>query len=110
MNRPILVTAITYHFLDDVASDESDVGRPLGEASHQIWIPLRAERDIDAHAITFPNQSVLQISADPIEYLKLIATRSAGLLFCESPGLPDDRFVVSGETRIVPLEHQVVHA
>ncbi len=40
---------------EEVLQDKQSVGGPLGEAAHEVGIPLAAERDVDAHVITLPD-------------------------------------------------------
>ena len=41
---------------EDVAEEEEEIRRPLGEATHEVWIPLRTEGHGDEHAIAAPRQ------------------------------------------------------
>ena len=41
------------HLAEVVRDDEPDVGRPLGQASHEVRIPLRPVGDVDTHRVAF---------------------------------------------------------
>src|SRR5512132_296851 len=70
---PWSTTAAADHFLEHVASEECDVGRTFREASHEIRIPLRAEGNVDAHSIPFAYKPVLEVAADAVQHLELVA-------------------------------------
>src|SRR4051812_46293226 len=42
--------AATERFAHDVAHDERHVGGSFRETTHQVWIPLRSERNVHAHS------------------------------------------------------------
>src|SRR4029079_11409010 len=50
--------------------DERHVRRALTEPPHEIRIPLLAERHVDADAIAFLHQRILQVPADAVEALE----------------------------------------
>jgi len=56
---------------EKIFQNEDRVGGAFGEAAHQIRIPLRSKRDVDAHAPSVANELLLQIAADSVEHLKL---------------------------------------
>src|SRR5688572_17390848 len=44
------------HLPHHVARDERDVCRALGQPAHEIRVPLRAERHVDAHAVALADE------------------------------------------------------
>src|SRR6266542_4348597 len=98
------------HFLDDVAGEERNVGRPLCQPAHEIRIPLRAERNIDAHAVALANQRVLKIAANSVEHLELEARRLDRLLDGEALRLANECFVMCCDAGIIAVEHELTHA
>ena len=110
MNRPMLAPATADHLLEDTSSEECHVGGTLREAAHQVRIPLRSERNVHPHAIAFAHKLILKIASHSVEHLKLEATRRDLILLRESLRFLDDRFIVRRDSRIVPFQHQLVHA
>ena len=55
-----------------VFGDEEDVRWALGQAAHEVGIPLGAERDIDPQALAFSHQLLLQIAANAMQHLKFV--------------------------------------
>ena len=49
-----------------VAGNEEYVGRALAQTPHEVWIPLRAERDVHAHPPAISHQALLQIAPDAV--------------------------------------------
>src|SRR5439155_11229419 len=57
--------------LDEAPEHEGDVGRPLGEAAHEVGHPLRAEGDVDADPVPLPRERLLQVAPHAEEHLCL---------------------------------------
>src|SRR5665213_1433509 len=64
-------TSAAHHLLDDVARHERDVRRPLGQASHEVRIPLRTEWDVATHAPAFVHDLLLQVATYAVQHLEL---------------------------------------
>src|SRR5256885_1125641 len=47
---------------EHAARDERDVGGTLGEAAHEVGIPLRAEGHVHSHAVAVAHERILQDS------------------------------------------------
>src|SRR5512138_559495 len=73
-----------------VARDEGDVRGPLGEAAHEVRIPLRAEGDVDAHPPPLAHDLLLEVAADAVEHLELEALGRDAALAREALRLGDD--------------------
>jgi len=56
---------------EEVFGQEEDVGWSLGEAAHEVGVPLCAEGDVDADAETFGDEGALEVAADAVEHLEL---------------------------------------
>src|SRR5437763_16989739 len=55
---------------EHVPRNEEDIRRALAQTPHEIWIPLRAKRNVHPDAPAIAHQALLQVAADPIEHLK----------------------------------------
>ena len=86
-----------------------NIGGALTQSPHKVGIPLAAERDVDADPPALAHQTLLQVAADAIKHLEL--ERIAGQFFCsgKSLGLPNDIFVVRGQSVIDAALHQDLH-
>ena len=60
----------------DAAQDEQDVRRPLGQAAHEIRIPLRAERDVDPNPEAIGDESALEVAANTVDLARAWSTAS----------------------------------
>src|SRR5256714_13919564 len=108
MGRTLPVTV--ERLAHDVARDEGHVGGPLGETTHAIRLPLGAERDVDAYAVTVLHGLFLEVAAYAVEHLELETVGSDLLLLRETLRLVDHRRIMRGDAGIIPLEHQLPHA
>src|SRR5713101_4951384 len=77
---------------------EEDVGGAFGEAAHKVGVPLRAEGDVDAHAIALGGEAALKIAAYAVEHLELEGVFVDLVVVDEGAHLVDDGLVVSGDT------------
>src|SRR6476646_9782377 len=90
------LTAATDGLLDDVPGDEGEVGWPFGESAHEIRIPLRPEGNIHPHPVAFGDELFLEVAADAVEHLELVAVGRDLLIGGELLRGADDRLVVRG--------------
>src|SRR5262245_30334556 len=51
-------------------SEEHDIRGPLGEAAHEIAVPLAAVRHVDAHRVPDLDQPALLVRSDAVEHLE----------------------------------------
>src|SRR5476651_2231789 len=86
---------------EHAAGNEGDVGGALREAAHEIRVPLRAEGNVDANAVSVLHQRILQIATYAVEHLELVAVARDVLLFRPAFGFVDDRRIVRGDARVV---------
>ena len=56
---------------EKVLGDEEHVGGALGEAAHEVGVPLAAEGRVDADVVALGDERALQIAADTKQHLKL---------------------------------------
>src|SRR6185437_16318297 len=97
-------------FAHNVAGNERHVGRTLCQAAHEIRIPLRPERNIHTHVVALPHELFLQVATHSVEHLEF-ESFGADLVFPhEAPDPRDDRGIVRGQSRIVPLLQELFHA
>src|ERR1700681_4928596 len=107
---PLPVAALADHLPEDISGEERDIRRTFSEPAHQIWIPLRSERNVHAHAISFAHELVLEIAPHSIKHLELEAAGRDLILLRKSLRLLDNGFVVRRDARIVSVAHEGVHA
>src|SRR5262249_41265023 len=79
---------------EQIPQDEQRVRRTFRQTAHEVGIPLRPERNINAAAPAFFHQAVLQVTADAVEHLKLERRRRDLLLLCELDGCANHALVV----------------
>ena len=84
-------------FAQHILGDEEDVGGALGEATHEVGIPLVAERDVDPNVVALGDELTLQIAADSEEHLELEAAAIDAALGDEGLGGSNHFLVVRGE-------------
>src|SRR5687768_13896653 len=89
--------AATHHLAEDVARDEGDVRRPLGQPAHEVRIPLRAERDVDTHPVAVAHEALLQVPAHAVQHLELVSVGPDRPLLGEPLRLDDEPLVVRRE-------------
>src|SRR5436190_20947599 len=94
---------------EQILQNENRVCRPLCKSPHQVWVPLRSERDVDAHAPAVADQLFLKIAADAVKHLKLkcVISDLFGARECER-GF-DHLRVVRGDAVIGPALQQDLH-
>src|SRR6188508_2718467 len=85
---------------EDAAQDEQHVGRPLGKASHEVRIPLRAVRHIDPKPIALLDQAALEVAAHAVQHLELEAVRADPALASEPRDTVDHLGVVRRDAGI----------
>src|SRR4051794_26852853 len=95
---------------NDVPGDERDIGRTFGKTTHEVRIPLGAERHVAAHAIPLLHERLLEITPDAVQHLELEAVDADALLLRPALRFSDHRGIVRGDAGIVALEHQLAHA
>src|SRR6476469_11157238 len=62
----LAVIATVEHLTNHITRDKGEIRRALGEAAHEVRIPLRPEWNVHAHAIPFPNEPLLEITTHAI--------------------------------------------
>ena len=77
---------------EQMAQEEADVGRTLGQPPHEPGIPAGSVADVDTHRVPVAHELSLQRPADAIEHLELPVLR---------PPAIDDLAPVSHESRIM---------
>jgi hypothetical protein len=83
--------------LEEVLCEEEDVGGALGQAAHEVGVPLGAEWNVDADAEAFGSELSLQVAADAVEHLELEGGFGDVVFADEVAHGFDDGFVVGGE-------------
>src|SRR5271168_1251011 len=83
--------------LEEVLDEEDDVGGALGEATHEVGVPLRTEGNVDADPIALGHQAVLEIAADAVEHLEFEGASVDLVVVDERAHLVDDGFIVGGD-------------
>jgi hypothetical protein len=82
---------------------EEHVRRALGQAAHEVGIPLRAERNVDPQAISLAHQLLLEIAAHTVEHLELVGDARNILGAGELLQLRNDLLVVRSQPWKTPL-------
>ena len=85
---------------EEVLQKEEQVGRPFGQAPHEIGIPLPAEGGVDAHVIPVFDQLAGQLGADSVKELKLEAVLGNIVPLGELLGFLDQPLIVSADSVI----------
>src|ERR1035437_7842444 len=94
----------------DVSRHEDEVRRTLGETAHEIWIPLRAERHVDAQPVALTRELLLEIAPHAVEHLEF-ETRALDPLLGGKRGRDrDDGGIVGRDAQIGRALHQRLHA
>ena len=99
--------------LEEVFGEEEHVGGALGEAAHEVWVPLRAEGDVDADAVALGGEAALKVAANAVQHLELEGMLVDFVVVDEGAHLVDDGLVVGGDAaedapavlRIVVSDH-----
>src|SRR5579864_7337935 len=78
----------------EVAKEKHQVGRALRETPHEVRKPVRAKWNVHPQAKGLADESLLQISADSIEHLKLELLAANILLAREFFRRPDHRRIM----------------
>src|SRR5215218_7612392 len=63
--------------LHQVGEEEVEVGGAFGEAAHDVGVPLGAVGEVDAEAVAFGDNLLLEVAADAVEHLELEAVAVA---------------------------------
>src|SRR6185437_9724149 len=87
-------------FLHQVFGQEEDVGGALGEAAHEVGVPLGAEWGVDAEVVAFCYERALEVAADSVQHLELEAAFGDGFFLNEAFGGGDHGWVVGGDAVI----------
>jgi hypothetical protein len=82
---------------EEVLREEEDVRGALGEAAHEVGVPLGAEGDVDANAEALRGELALEVAADAVEHLELEGGLRDSLFGHEATDLGNDGFVVGGD-------------
>ena len=61
---------------DQRPQEEDQVGRPLGEAAHEVAVPLVAEGNVDPQLLALADQPDLLLVADAVEHLQFVLVRA----------------------------------
>src|SRR5206468_12716188 len=77
-----------------VSDEEAKVGRPLGEAAHEIGEPLGPERRRDEHFEAAAGKVELELRAHAVEHLELEAVARYALRLREGDRVLDEALVV----------------
>src|SRR5205823_12227385 len=54
-----------------IRQEEPEVRGTLREPAREIWVPLRAVRDVDPDRVPVPSELVLEIPPDTVKHLEL---------------------------------------
>src|SRR5215212_8473165 len=90
----LFVAAIADHLLEQIAGQKRDVRWALGQAAHQIRVPLSSKGNVHTHPVAFANKAVLQITSNPVKHLEFVARRRYLILPDKPLRLSYDRLVV----------------
>src|SRR3954447_285022 len=88
---------------DQRAEEEPDIGRPLGETPHEVPVPLRPVRHVDAHGLALARETALLVGADAVEHLVLVVAGRSAMADGERAGDVD-------QARVVRRHHGVAAA
>src|SRR5829696_974031 len=75
--------------LHQVREEEVEVGGAFGEAAHEVGVPLGAVGEVDAEAVAFGDDLLLEVAADAVEHLELEAATVAAVAGDQGPGETD---------------------
>ena len=87
-------------FFQHVSGYEEDVGGALGEAAHEVGVPLVAEGNVDADVVAFFDELLLEVATDAVEHLEFEAGGRDVVFFGVGFGGFDHFFIVCGEAVI----------
>src|ERR1035437_92128 len=94
----------------DLAGNEREVCRTLREAAHEILVPLRAERNVDAQPVAVARELVLQVAPHAVQHLELEARALDAMLGGEGFRERDDFGIVRRYAGVAAALHQRLHA
>src|SRR5579875_2350680 len=77
VTSPFPATRLGLKLAQRVAHHEYQIGGAFGHTAHQVGIPLRAIRNVDAHVVALLPQLPLQNPANTVEHLEF-ESRLAG--------------------------------
>src|SRR5688572_9877016 len=60
---------------EDASDEVTDVSGPLPQVTHEVAEPFAAEWDVDAHTIPLSAQLGMEVPADTVQELVLVAIR-----------------------------------
>src|SRR6266478_7921514 len=83
-----------------ISQHEPHIGRTLGEAPHEIGVPVSAVGHVDSHAVTVSYQLLLQVAPDAVQHLKLKFVRRNVSLPRELNGSRNHALIVSRDAVI----------
>src|SRR5437870_1972517 len=83
-----------------VSQHEPYIGRTLGQAPHEIGVPVSAVGHVDSHAVTVSYQLLLQVAPYAVQHLKLKSVRRKVSLLSELNGRRDHVLIVSRDAVI----------
>ena len=79
---------------DEAAADEEEIGGALGQAAHEVGIPVGAVGHTEAHLQSPVEQRFLQLRADAEEHLELEALRVDAVAVGVLQRVVDDALIV----------------
>jgi CheY-like chemotaxis protein len=94
---------------NEVTEKKHQIRRTLGEAAHKVREPVGAIGNVDAEAIAFSGQLLLQIRADSVQHLKFELVAADLFLSREILGGPNHSGIVSGDSVVNPARQQDLH-
>src|SRR5262249_18726619 len=94
---------------EEVADEEHQIGRTLGQPAHEVRKPIAPVGDVDAHAVALADQLVLQVSANAVEHLKFKLILGQVAFRGKADGGGDHARVVRGDPVINPARQQELH-
>jgi len=101
---------ITAALRRDAAEEEHEVPRLLGQAAHEVAVPLLAVGDVDAHLVAAVGDALLLLGPDAVEHLVLEGLGGASVLGGQGAGDLDEPRVVAGDHRVPLAGHEDLEA
>ena len=85
---------------EEAAQDEQHVRRPLGQASHEVRVPLGAVRHVDPHPVALGHQPALEVAPHAVQHLELEAVRADAALARGGADALDHLRIVGRDARV----------
>src|SRR5664280_1542579 len=86
--------------------EDHGVGRTLSHPAHEVAVPLRAVRDVDAHLVPAIGDPLLLLRPDAVQHLVLERVRGAVLFVSQCARDLDQAWVMTGHHRVAIAFHQ----